>query len=132
MAQVLQAELKSEPKSEGPAAFGVLLRRYRLAAGLTHEALAELATLSPRAISDLERGARRNPHRHTVDLLVRALGLTGADWAAMEAAVERKRGPAAPRAPNSTASVQLQVSLLDRARVAYESAGTLPEPPPDR
>jgi transcriptional regulator with XRE-family HTH domain len=33
--------------------FGDLLRRYRLAAGLTHEALAERAALSARAISDL-------------------------------------------------------------------------------
>jgi transcriptional regulator with XRE-family HTH domain len=36
--------------------FGDLLRRYRLAAGLTQEELAEQAHLSPRAISDLERG----------------------------------------------------------------------------
>ena len=42
-------------------AFGDLLRRYRLAAGLTQEALAERAGLSSDAVSTLERGraARR-------------------------------------------------------------------------
>ena len=38
--------------------FGDLLRRYRTAAGLTQEELAERAGLSTRGISDLERGAR--------------------------------------------------------------------------
>jgi hypothetical protein len=37
--------------------FGYLLRRYRLAALLTQEQLAERAHLSYRTISDLERGA---------------------------------------------------------------------------
>ena len=45
-------------------AFGELLRRHRLAAGLTQEALAERAGISVRAITDLERGVRRAPpHR---------------------------------------------------------------------
>ncbi len=37
-------------------AFGEVLRRYRVAAGLTHEALAERAALSARWVQDLERG----------------------------------------------------------------------------
>jgi DNA-binding XRE family transcriptional regulator len=40
-----------------PTAFAALLRQYRLKAGLTQEALAELAGLAPTAISALERGA---------------------------------------------------------------------------
>jgi len=40
--------------------FGDLLRRYRLTAGLTQEELAEKAQVSPRAISDLERGDPRH------------------------------------------------------------------------
>ena len=44
--------------------FGDLLRRYRVAAGLTQEELAERASLSARGISDLERGARSAPQRH--------------------------------------------------------------------
>ena len=37
----------------------MLLRRYREAAGLTQETLAQRAGLSARGISDLERGARQ-------------------------------------------------------------------------
>ena len=64
-----------------------------MAAGLSQEALAERAGLSARAISDLERGARRAPYRETVRLLADALGLSDADRAALEAAVDRGRGP---------------------------------------
>ena len=49
--------------------FGALLKRYRLAAGLTQEELAERARLSVRGITDLERGARRTPHKDTLQLL---------------------------------------------------------------
>jgi len=39
--------------------FGVLLRRYRLAAGLSQEALADRARMSANGIGSLERGDRR-------------------------------------------------------------------------
>jgi predicted ATPase/DNA-binding XRE family transcriptional regulator len=61
--------------SEDGLAFGALLKDYRLAAGLTQEALAERAGLSTRAISDLERGVNRVPRQDTLDLLARALAL---------------------------------------------------------
>jgi predicted ATPase/DNA-binding XRE family transcriptional regulator len=77
------------------ASFAALLRRYRVANGLSQEALAERAGLSARAISDLERGARRAPYRETVRLLAEALGLAPADRVALEAAVDRGRGPLA-------------------------------------
>jgi predicted ATPase/transcriptional regulator with XRE-family HTH domain len=51
------------------------LKDYRLAAGLTQEALAERAGLSARAISDLERGVNRAPRQDTLDLLSQALAL---------------------------------------------------------
>jgi predicted ATPase/DNA-binding XRE family transcriptional regulator len=73
--------------------FGALLRRYRLAAGLSQEALAERAGLSARAVSDLERGARRAPYRETVRSLVDALGLADEERAALASAVSRERGP---------------------------------------
>ena len=73
--------------------FGDLLKRYRLAAGLTHEALAERATLSARAISDLERGVSRRPRRETIDLLAQALQLTPAERSAFEGAA---RAPPVP------------------------------------
>jgi transcriptional regulator with XRE-family HTH domain len=52
-----------------------LLRQYRIAAGLSQEALAERAKLSTRAVSDLERGVRRLPYRATVAQLADALQL---------------------------------------------------------
>ena len=76
-----------------PASFAALLRRFRIAAGLSQEALAERAGLSARAISDLERGARRAPYRETVRLLADALGLVATDREVLEAAVDRARGP---------------------------------------
>ena len=56
--------------------FGNLLRRYRLTAGLSQEALAERARLSALGISALERGYRRSPQHETLALLVDALALT--------------------------------------------------------
>ena len=53
--------------------FGLVLKRLRLAAGLTHEALAERASLGARTISDLERGVSRAPRADTLALLVAAL-----------------------------------------------------------
>ena len=46
-----------------------------------------------RAISDLERGARRAPYRETVHLLADALGLSDGDRKALETAVDRRRSP---------------------------------------
>src|SRR6185437_8710427 len=50
------------------------LRRHRLAAGLTQEALAERAGLGVRSIQALERGESR-PHRDTARALAAGLGL---------------------------------------------------------
>jgi non-specific serine/threonine protein kinase len=80
-------------------AFGPLLRHLRLAAGLSQEALAQRAGLSVRAISDLERGARREPYPYTVQQLAGALRLGAADRARLEAAVPRRQRLAAPVAP---------------------------------
>ncbi len=71
--------------------FGDLLKRYRVAAGFSQEALAEAARLSARAISDLERGARRD----TVALLADALNLASEQRPAFEGSVTRRRGPVA-------------------------------------
>src|SRR5262249_27888484 len=59
---------------EGRGAFGVLLRRHRLAAGLTQEALAERAGLGVRTIQGLEEGESR-PRRATLRRLAAALAL---------------------------------------------------------
>jgi transcriptional regulator with XRE-family HTH domain len=75
-------------KSNEQIGFGEVLRRYRVAAGLTQEALAERAALSPRGISDLERAARTRPYPATVHRLAVALGLTEADRRLLELAAE--------------------------------------------
>src|SRR6266508_843343 len=58
--------------------FAALLRRHRLLAGLSQEALAERAGLSVRGISDLERGVRRAPHPATIARLAEVLDLDAA------------------------------------------------------
>ena len=55
--------------------FGGLLRQLRDEAGLTQEELAEAASLSPRSVSDLERGIHRTARKDTAELLAGALGL---------------------------------------------------------
>ena len=84
-------------------AFGELLRELRRAAGLSQEALAERARLSPGAISTLERSARRAPQQQTLALLAAALDLGPEDRTRLEqAAVDgRRRGPAVSPAPAS-------------------------------
>src|SRR6478672_13464061 len=72
--------------------FGSLLKRYRRAAGLTHERLAERAGLSARAISDLERGVSRGPRAGTLGLLIEALQLAPEQRAAFEAAARPGAG----------------------------------------
>jgi tetratricopeptide (TPR) repeat protein/transcriptional regulator with XRE-family HTH domain len=57
--------------------FGGLLRQLRVEVRLTQEELAEAAGLSPRTVSDLERGVNRTAHKDTAGLLAEALGLTG-------------------------------------------------------
>ena len=66
----------------GATAFGHLLKRQRQAAGLTQEALAARASLSVRAVSDLERGINHRPHADTLRLLAEALCLSAADQTA--------------------------------------------------
>jgi tetratricopeptide (TPR) repeat protein/transcriptional regulator with XRE-family HTH domain len=72
-----------------PLSFGNLLLRYRSAAGLTQEALAERAHLSARAISDLERGVKHTPRHDTVRLLADALQLSAEERATFTAAARR-------------------------------------------
>ena len=86
-------QLEGRPREEGAGgvtargtsttAFGELLRRYRVAATLSREALAERAGLSPDAIKTLETGRRRAPRLSTVGRLADALALEAADRAAL-------------------------------------------------
>src|SRR6516165_2938647 len=74
--------------------FAELLRQLRAKAGLTQEELAEAAALSPRSVSDLERGIHRTAHKDTALLLAGALGL-GEPAHALFVAAARGRGPSA-------------------------------------
>lgn len=82
--------------SAGGLSFGDLLRRYRLAAGLTQEELAERAGLSARGISDLERGLSARARKETLNLLAAAMELTPEERAQL-AQAGRARSELRPR-----------------------------------
>ena len=74
--------------------FAALLRQLRARARLTQEELAEAAGLSPRSVSDLERGIHRTAHKDTAQLLANTLGLAEPTRTLFVAAA-RGRGPVA-------------------------------------
>lgn len=86
--------------------FAPVLRRFRLAAGLTQEALAEKAGVSVEAVRTLEGGRRRYPRPTTVEALAGALGLSETELTQLEEAAVRPQ--AASTAPN-----QLPADLVD-------------------
>lgn len=85
----------------GSPTFGGLLRRYREAARLTQEDLADRTGLSVTAISALERDIRRAPFRRTVDRLAEALHLTSAQRQELEQTIVRYRHREKPPRPQS-------------------------------
>ena len=65
-------------RAEQPGlSFAGLLRQLRAEARLTQEELAEAAGVSPRSVSDLERGINRTAHKDTALLLADGLRLDG-------------------------------------------------------
>jgi predicted ATPase/transcriptional regulator with XRE-family HTH domain len=96
--------------------FSELLKRHRLAAGITQEELAQRAGLSLRGVGDLERGTRRTPRKDTVKLLANALGLSSDEMAVLEVSVRRLRAIASP-----------SFSAIDRSPAS--SADTMPSRP---
>jgi tetratricopeptide (TPR) repeat protein/DNA-binding XRE family transcriptional regulator len=80
--------------AEPELSFAALLRRLRAGAGLTQEELAEAAGISPRSVSDLERGINRTARKDTALLLADALSLAG-QVRALFVAAARGRAPAA-------------------------------------
>ena len=83
--------------TDGPGSFAALLRQYRANAGFSQEELAELAGLSRRGISGLERGERRWPHQATVRRLAAALNLDAVERAALLASAQSVAPDAAAR-----------------------------------
>lgn len=103
--------------------FGSLLRQLRKDAGLTQEELAAAASLSPRSISDLERGINLTPHRETVRLLADALSLPGAARTQFEAAargrVTAASVPAVPRKSPDEAAEGAGMRTLPRDSASF-------------
>jgi transcriptional regulator with XRE-family HTH domain len=63
--------------AEPELSFAGLQRQLRAEARLTQEELAEAAGVSPRSVSDLERGINRTAHKDTALLLADGLRLAG-------------------------------------------------------
>lgn len=107
--------------------FGALLKRYRLAAGLSQEALAARASLSTRAVSDLERGLSRAPRYDTLDLLTRAMDLSAEQRAALFAAAR----PAVPSEDTKGAPLHVlplpPTPLLGREQEVAQALGLVRE-----
>jgi pimeloyl-ACP methyl ester carboxylesterase/DNA-binding XRE family transcriptional regulator len=80
--------------SESDIAYSI--RGFRLRAGLSQEELAERAGVSARAISDMERGLRKNPRPETFRLLADALALDAAERAAFFASAHPAPNASAP------------------------------------
>lgn len=70
-----------------PTGLGSLLKAARKRTGMTQGQLADLSSVSVRAIRDLELDLTRNPRRETLRLLLDGLRLTGARRAEIEEAV---------------------------------------------
>jgi transcriptional regulator with XRE-family HTH domain len=120
--------------SEPPAIeFAGLLRQLRVEAGLTQEELAAAARVSPRTVSDLERGINETPRRATAELLADALRLTGEERSQFMATA-RRRPPAPPAAasgPDDDANASNVVWIESAASAAFvdreEELGVLTE-----
>jgi tetratricopeptide (TPR) repeat protein/transcriptional regulator with XRE-family HTH domain len=80
--------------AESEPSFAGLLRRLRADARLTQEELAEAAGISPRSVSDLERGITRTAHKDTAMLLADALDLPESARELFVAAARGKVRPA--------------------------------------
>jgi predicted ATPase/DNA-binding CsgD family transcriptional regulator len=109
----------------GTPTLAELLRQQRTAAGLTQEELAERARISVRAISDLERGVRRAPHKDTLRRLADALNLSEDDCALLfESVRETRRAEAASpsTAPTGVFSRDLPVALTPLVGREHEEA----------
>lgn len=115
----------------GSSEFGTLLRRYRIAANLSQEALAERARMSVNGLGSLERGDRRTPRRETLALLSDALALNAEQrWELKEAASRSSTGRRAVAADpwfhSETANLPLALtSFVGRDRELAEIGALL-------
>jgi predicted ATPase/DNA-binding XRE family transcriptional regulator len=105
--------------------FGQFLRAQRAVAQLTQEELAERAQLSPRAISDLERGINHTARKETARLLAEALGLEEPSRSRF-LALARGRGEAISAVPSPRTKLPAPPTpLLGRGREIAEVTAAL-------
>ncbi len=107
------ARVTDVPLVEGQAVtFAELLRQLRARAGMTQEALAEQAGVSPATIAALEQGLRRRPYPHTIAQISNALALTPADRATLlaRASGTPERTPRPPRLKSPPPAHQADVA----------------------
>ena len=106
----------------------------RRAVGLTQAELAERARISLHAVSNMERGAARLPHRTTIDLIARALELAPGEHDALHALLRDARSsrgadvalPHARTAPvRFTALPTPLTPLIGRDELLHEVVGAL-------
>ena len=101
--------------------FGDLLRRFRVAASLTQEALAERCRISPATIAAIEQGRRNAPRLSTVRLIAEALELSTADREVLARAADdggaADAGAVAARPPPGTGAGL--VAGLPTARTSF-------------
>src|SRR5690242_11179550 len=107
------------------------LRRLRSSAELTQEELAGRAGISVRAVSDIERGARRRIYPVTARQLATALDLPPAERTAFER-VARGLSPAPANSANSTVGVlpMPRSTLFGRHQEIGELSALLASEPP--
>jgi predicted ATPase/DNA-binding CsgD family transcriptional regulator/transcriptional regulator with XRE-family HTH domain len=115
-------------QTQPSVAFGTLLRYYRLRIGLTQEALAEHAGLTPAAISALERGERRQPYPQTLDALARALELDADQRDLFVQVARAKQGPLATEPPADVPAIVQRLSNARGTRARHAALPIAPNP----
>lgn len=91
-----------------------LVYRFRSAAKLSQEALAERAGVSARTISDLETGFAKTPRLVTILLIAEALSLDDSDRARLRAAVRKPPARERAEAPDEASSLPPLRPLVGR------------------
>ncbi len=102
-----------------------VLKRFRMAAGLSQEMLAARASLSVRAISDLERGLHRTARVGTLDLLASALALSTQQRADLLAAARPDLDDPSTRISFTQRLPTPPTALLGRARERRQAQAAL-------
>ena len=103
------AMIGESPADQPAATFALLLKQLRAEARLTQEELAFAAGLSPRSISDLERGISRTARKDTALLLADALAIGESARATFVAAARGRATASEVLAARNTAAADSPV-----------------------